>query len=177
MENVVCKLYLDCKPENNKFDRVHAVLVMDDERILVRYKNGDGRITGGHIDPEDENMEAALRRELVEEINCEIDKCDYVGYLQVRFEDGRVENWARFVARLSRIGIAQPDPDRVEKWIYGRTLVPVDIAKAELVGKAPFGDTDKLVDRAMEIARSKDYFTKPANSKVEVINPEEHDLA
>ncbi len=175
MECESYRLFLDQTPKNGKFDRVHAVLVTDDERILVRYKNDNGRITGGHIDPEDANLEVALRRELKEEINCEIDQCDYVGYLEVKFENGTVENWARMVARLSDIGEPQPDPDRAEKWIYGRTLAPAEIAKVELTKSAPFGDTDKLVDRAMELARAKNYFTKPANHEVKVLNFEEHE--
>lgn len=43
------RLYLYQLPENDHFDRVHAVLVTHDGRILLRYKNGEARITGGHI--------------------------------------------------------------------------------------------------------------------------------
>lgn len=183
------KLYLKKQPENGEFDRVHAVLVMQDGRILLRYKNGEARITGGHIDPGDASIEAALKRELLEEINCQIDKCAYLGYLEVEMkpadaEDGGlaesgtkdVEYWARMVARVSEIGAPQTDPDRAEKWVYGRTLAPAEIAKAELAKSAPLGDTDKLVDYALKIAREQEYFTELPNNELEVLNVEEHDL-
>ena len=63
------------------------------------------------FDASDENLEAALRREVLEEINCEIDKIEYLGYLEVemrRYYDEigldyeivrEKENWARMVAR------------------------------------------------------------------------------
>lgn len=64
-------LHLGGDPGGQTFSRVHAVLVTDDGRVLLRYKNGDPRITGGRINETDENLEAALKREIAEEISCE----------------------------------------------------------------------------------------------------------
>lgn len=170
------RLYLYQLPENDHFDRVHAVLVTHDGRILLRYKNGEARITGGHIDPEDANMIAALKRELLEEINCEIDKCDYLGYLEATCEEtGKREIWGRMVARVSQILPPKSDPDRAEKWVYGRTLAPAEIAKMELVKSMPMGDTEKLVDAALKVARKNLYFTEEPNLEYEVLNVELHD--
>lgn len=171
-------LHLAPLPKDQKCERVHALLVTRDGRMLVRYKNGEARNTGGHIDPEDASMEAALRRELKEEINCEIDKCDYVGYIEYRnLEDYHDEIMARMVARVSKIGAPKPDPDRAEKWIYGRTLLPLDQARAELIKSMPFGNTDQLFDAAIKIAQEKNYFDRPIRTQVEALNPEVHEEA
>ena len=172
------KLFLKKTPEDERFHRVHAVLVTDDGRVVLRYKNGGARITGGRIDAEDVDMESALKREVFEEINCEVDKVEYLGYLEVETKENGVvcrrENWARMVARVTKIGEAKADPDRENNWIYGRTLAPAEIAKEELLKDAPMGDTDKLVDYALEVARGKAYFTKSPSSDYEVLNVEAH---
>ena len=67
-------LILNAKPEHGDFSRVHAILLTDDRRMLLRYKNGEARITGGRIDAGDKDLVTALKRELREEINCEIDQ-------------------------------------------------------------------------------------------------------
>lgn len=164
------KLFLKKTPEEGEFQRVHAVLVMPDGRILLRYKNGEARITGGRIDKGDIDLEAALKRELLEELNCEIDRCDYLGYLKAG-----AENWARMVVRVSKILPARADPDREGNWIYGRTLAPAEIAKEELTKSAPMGDTDTLVDYALKVVREKEYFTELPSEEYEVLNVETHD--
>ena len=172
------KLFLKKTPEGGKFQRVHAVLVTHDGRVLLRYKNGEARITGGRIDEIDTNLEAALRREVLEELNCEIDKVEYIGYLEAEIMDDDVrmkENWARMVARVSKILPPKADPDREGNWIYGRTLAPPEIAKAELMKSAPMGDTDRLIDYAPKIAREKEYFIEVPNVEYEVLNVESRD--
>lgn len=173
------------QPEGREFTRVHAVLVMPDGRVLVRYKNGEARITGGRIDPEDVDMESALKREVLEEINCVVDKCDYLGYLEVEKRDyyGGIgielddmegtENWARMVARVTEIGEPQPDPDR-EDWTYGRVLAPAEMAREELA-KWQNSNMDKVFDAAMRVAQEKGYFTESKSWEYEVLNEEMHE--
>lgn len=172
------ELFLKKVPEDGKFQRVHAVLVTTDGRVLLRYKNGEARITGGRIDEADVDLEAALKREVLEELNCEIDKIEYIGYLEVKIMDDDVrikENWARMVARVSKILPPKADPDRESNWIYGRTLAPPEIAKAELIESAPMGDTDKLIDYALKVAREKEFFTELPSKEYETLNVEVHD--
>ena len=106
------KLFLKKMPEGGEFHRVPAVIVAQDGRILLRYKNGEARITGGRIDVEDKDLEAALRREVMEELDCEIDKIEYLGYLEVEMKkyydeidlDCEIvrekESWARMVSLI-----------------------------------------------------------------------------
>ncbi len=62
------KLFLNKTPGDGKFDRAHAILLTHDGRVLLRYKNGEPRITGGHIDLDDVSLEMALRRELLKRL-------------------------------------------------------------------------------------------------------------
>ncbi len=173
------KLFLKKTPKDGKFQRVHAVLVVQDGRILLRYKNGEARITGGRIDASDDDLEAALRREVLEEINCEIDKIEYLGYLEaeIKKDDELVkENWARMVARVSKILPPKADPDREGNWVYGRTLAPREIATEELAKAPKFGNNNiKILNAAYEVAREKEYFTELPNEEYEVLNVESRD--
>ncbi len=173
------KLFLNARPEHGDFSRIHAILLTDDQRMLLRYKNGEARITGGRIDAGDKDLVTALKRELREEINCEIDKCDYLGYLEaIEPESGDVEYWARMVARVSKIGMPKPDPDRARNWIYGRALVPREQATLELAQASKFAKTNlELIDLAYRVAAEKHYFTEKANNTSETLNPESRDPA
>ncbi len=161
-------------PAHAEFSRVHALLVTKDGRVVLRYKNGEARITGGHIESSDSNVRAALEREILEECRVTIDRQDYVGYIKMEDEvTNEVEFWARMVARVERILAPKPDPDRDGNWVYGRALAPPEIAFAEMIGNFP---TNKdFLPAALRIAREKKYFTKALNLEYEVLNKESHD--
>lgn len=168
------KLYLGEYPESRTFDRVHAMLMTSDGRVLLRYKEGEPRVTGGRIDSGDQDLESALKREVQEELNCKIDKCDYLGYIAATdAQTYERENWARMVARASKIGTPMPDPDRAGNWIYGRELVTPEIARERLARIEVFGDNNvQVLDAALKVAREKHYFSEPQNEHCEVINVE-----
>ena len=132
-------------------------------------------MTGGHIEPTDEDWQAALRREALEETSVEIDRIDYLGYLEVTTPDLH-EYWLRAVARVKKILPATPDPDRDGNWIYGRRLVSLETATIEYEKSMPAGDTRKIVELAVQTAREKGYFTMSYSDIDEVINPESRDL-
>ena len=162
----------DYLPEE-EFSRIHALLVTGDERILMRIKNSEPRITGGHIDSGDVDMYAALKREVREEINCEVDKIAYVGYLEMIDEDaGAHEFWARMVARVNKILPPKSDPDRAERWVYGRVLAPIEVAKEELAKTFP--TNAEFVKEALKVAREQDFWTDLPSEEYEVLNVEEH---
>lgn len=161
-------------PPGAQFARVHGVLVLPDGRFLLRYKEGEARVTGGHIDPGDENIEAALKREVAEEINCQLDRCDYIGYVEmIKPQTGVHEFWARMVARVSEIGPAQADPDREHDWIYGRSAVPLAEAQRELEGTFP--TNRESLAAAWQMAQAQGYFTAPRSEHIEIINRESRD--
>lgn len=180
------KLRLKKTPEG-EFNRVHAILVTKDGRVLLRYKNGEPRITGGRIDA-GEDLVAALKREVLEELNCEIDLCDYLGYLEVNKKeyydsinvqvddnDGDMY-WARMVARVSKILPPKADPDRDNNWIYGRVLAPREIATAEMEKVPIFGANNlRILNEAYKVAREKNYFTELPSKEYETLNVESKD--
>lgn len=163
--------------DGEKFNRVHAMLLTSDGRVLLRYKNGEPRVTGGRIDAGDQDLESALKREVREELNCKIDKCDYLGYIEaINTKTNERENWARMVARVSKIGKPTPDLDRSGNWIYGRTLAPRETAAIELEKIPVFGVNNiKVLDAGYKIACEKEYFMELPNSEYEVLNVEKHD--
>lgn len=170
------ELVLGKKLPEGDFSRVHALLVMPDGRVLARRKRGEARITGGHIGPGDTSLEDALRRELLEELNCEVDKIAYVGYvIYENLDTGEVENLARMVARVSKILPARPDPDRENNWIYGRELLPQEFAKEQIVASAMSGNTAELFDACIVTAEANNFFDQPKNSNTEIINDESFD--
>lgn len=175
----IYELFLGEYPKDHSFNRVHVILLTPDGRVLLRYKNGEPRVTGGRIDATDVDFEAALRREVREEINCEIDKCDYLGYIKftTSTESGpTVEYFARMVARVSKIGTPSPDPDREDNWIYGRTLAPLENAKQELGSVSKFGQNNlKLLDAAYKVAQAQGYFTEKLSTELEILNLESRD--
>lgn len=187
-QNVDYKLYLDKYPQDGKFNRVHAILLTKDGRVLLRYKNGEPRITGGRIDAGEQSLEETLKREVLEELNCEIDRCDYLGYIvvdkknyydaiNVDIEDDSGDMyWARMVARVSKILPPRSDPDRNGNWVYGRVLAPREIAYEEMTKVDIFGTNNgKLLDAAYKIAREKEYFTEVPSQEYEALNVESRD--
>lgn len=173
MERIIW--HAEALPEGVKPERVHAVLVTKDGRVFLRYKNHEVRkVTGGHIDPDDTNMETALVRELLEEINCKIDRQDYLGYLEyINDENGEHEIWARMVARIAEILPAKADVDRDDGMIYGRVLAPLEFAKAEEVKQDLYAATmGEVLERAYKTAQEKGYFIEPINQEKEILNEE-----
>ena len=187
-QNVDYKLYLDKYPQNGKFNRVHAILLSNVGRVLLRYKNGEPRITGGRINDGEQGLEETLKREVLEELNCEIDRCDYLGYIvvdkkeyydsigvDVEDNDGDMY-WARMVARVSKILPPEPDLDRDGNWVYGRVLAPREIAREEMTKVEIFGmNNGKLLDAAYKIAHEKEYFTELPSQEYETLNVESRD--
>ncbi len=164
-------------PKGRKPERVHAVLVTKDGRMLLRYKNGSPlKVTGGHIDPEDIDMCSAVAREVLEEIDCKIDKCDFIGYLEyINEAENAHEIWARMVARVTEILPAQPDPACKDIWTYGRVLEPIEKAREEEVVPAELTEAMRgVLDAAIRAAQEKGYFEGAMNTQTEVLNVEEH---
>lgn len=164
-------------PQDVEFTRVHAMLVTGDRRVLLRVKNGEARVTGGHIEAGDRDVTEALRREIREELNVEFDKCDYLGYMEMTDDEtGEHEVFARMVARVTQILPPMPDPDRAGNWIYGRVLAPPEIARVELMKNPMFAHAnDEVLTYALEVARQNNYWTELPNLEYEVLNPETHD--
>lgn len=157
-------------PQELEIKQIHAVLVTADGRILLRIKNGSYRLTGGHPEAADTDANATIRREAQEEADVEVDKIDYIGYQEVFEDNGDHYAQMRVVARVTKINPATPDPDRSGSWTYGRILVAPDEARRDL----PFGEMNApLIDNAIRIARSNDYFTEPTNVNRALINEED----
>jgi 8-oxo-dGTP pyrophosphatase MutT (NUDIX family) len=136
-------------PSNLKITQVYGVVFTKDCRILLRIDNGKYQLTGGKPEPFDSDMEATLKREMLEEVNVAISKAYIVGYQLVDEEDGS-EPYAqvRMTAMIEAIGEQQPDPDNGR--IYGR-LLTTPAKAAKLLNWGEVGS--KLIFEATEIAK------------------------
>ncbi len=163
------KWYNQPVPDAMAVKQVHGVLVTCDGRVLVRWKSGEPRLTGGR--PEnDETWEETLRREALEESSVCLGEMGYLGY---QVPEG--ENYAqvRMVALIEEILPAEPDPDRDNNWVYGRELMPVSEAR-KCFGQS-FGEIGEvLIDRTAEVAEARRWFVSK-NSLKEILNLESKD--
>ena len=122
----------DAVPAPMKIRQVYCVMFDRQGRVLLRViHRPDGGIryslAGGRPEPFDSGIEDTCRRELIEEVNTEIEAPVYIGYQQVDEEDGNpVYAQIRMAAMIRKIGIKRPDPDNGK--IYDRLLVPAEKA-------------------------------------------------
>ena len=126
----------DAVPEGMKVTQVYAVLLDANGRTMLRLeKTGNGgtrySLAGGRPEPFDSGIEDTCRRELLEEVNTEIETPAYIGYQLVDEENGTsAYAQVRMAALIRKIGEKRPDPDNGET--YDRLLVSPEKAAALL---------------------------------------------
>lgn len=126
----------DTVPEGMKITQVYAVILDRDGRVMLRReKSEDGgtrySLAGGRPEPFDSGMEDTCRRELLEEVNTEIETPVYIGYQLVDEENGTpAYAQVRMAALIRKIGEKRPDPDNGET--YDRLMVSPEKAAALL---------------------------------------------
>ena len=134
-------------PEGMNITQVYGVLLDREGRVMLRMEKTPGGVKyslpGGHPEPFDNSIEETCRREVLEEVNTEIEKPVYIGCQLVDEKDGTPPYaQVRMAALIKRIGEAKPDPDNGKT--YGRYLVMPERA-AELLrwGNVGYGQIMK----------------------------------
>ena len=130
----------DRVPEGMRITQVYGIILDREGRVMLRLEKTAGGIRyslgGGRPEPFDDGIEATCRRELLEEVNTEIETPVYIGYQLVDEENGTpVYAQVRMAALIKRIGEKKPDPDNGKT--YDRYMVSPERA-AELLN---WGDT------------------------------------
>ena len=130
----------DSVPEGMRITQVYGIILDREGRVMLRLEKTAGGIRyslgGGRPEPFDDGIEATCRRELLEEVNTEIETPVYIGYQLVDEEDGTPPYaQVRMAALIRRIGEKKPDPDNGKT--YDRYMVSPERA-AELLN---WGDT------------------------------------
>ena len=137
-------------PAGMKITQVYAVMLDRDSRVMLRVeKTTDGRtrysLAGGRPEPFDRGIEDTCRREVLEEVNTEIETPVYIGYQQVDEEDGTLAYaQVRMAALIREIGIKKPDPDNGR--IYDRLMISAEKA-AELLDWGAVGTAQVMKAR------------------------------
>lgn len=132
----------DRVPEGMRITQVYGIILDREGRVMLRLEKTAGGIRyslgGGRPEPFDDGIEATCRRELLEEVNTEIETPVYIGYQLVDEEDGTPPYaQVRMAALIRRIGEKKPDPDNGKT--YDRYMVSPERA-AELLN---WGDTGR----------------------------------
>ena len=133
--------------------QVYGLIFTHDGRMLMKVENKpNGKVfslAGGTPEVFDENKEATLRRELIEEVNVTIEKPLMVGYQEVDEENGKPSYaQVRMVAIIDNIGEVKPDPDNGET--YERLLT----SPSRVIELLNWGSVGKSqVEEAFRIAR------------------------
>ena len=141
-------------PQNLKVTQVYGVIFTNDGRTLLKvrhYQNNTSyALAGGTPEKFDSDLIAALRRELIEEVNTTIHNPLYLGYQLVE-NDGDKPPYAqvRMVTLIDKIGKKQPDPDTGET--YDRLLTTPENA-IKLMNWGEIGE--KIVLKAVEVAKN-----------------------
>lgn len=128
-------------PEGMRITQVYGIILDREGRVMLRLEKTAGGIRyslgGGRPEPFDDGIEATCRRELLEEVNTEIEMPVYIGYQLVDEEDGTSPYaQVRMAALIKRIGEKKPDPDNGET--YDRYMVSPERA-AELLNWGDVG--------------------------------------
>lgn len=136
-------------PKCLKVTQVYGLIITTDGRMLLRTEDQKYYLAGGKPEPEDNDMESTLRRELLEEINVTIGKPYMVGYQLVDEENGTTPYaQVRMTALIEKIGPCKPDPDTGRT--YGRLLTHPLMAAALL----NWGDVGvSQINSAMKLAK------------------------
>ena len=113
-------------PEGMRITQVYGIILDRAGRVMLRAeKKTEGikySLGGGRPEPYDAGIEDTCRRELLEEVNTEIEKPVYIGYQLVDEENGNPQYaQIRMAAMIRRIGKKQPDPDNGKT--YDRLMV------------------------------------------------------
>lgn len=139
-------------PRNLEIKQVYGVPFSKDGRIMLMVKKIENRIVyslaGGTPETFDVNIEATLKRELMEEINISIGKPVLIGTQEVDENDGSSSfAQVRMVAIIDKIELQKPDPATGE--IYGRILTHPKKA----IEKLGWGEIGKLlIEEAVRLA-------------------------
>ena len=141
-------------PKNLEIRQVYGIVFDSVGRILLRIENKPGNkkfycFGGGTPESFDKDVEATLRREMIEEVNTTLKSEVVVVGHQIIENDGNRPPYAqlRMTALIDNIGEKLPDPDNGE--IYDRVLVNPQKA-IELLGWGEVGKNQ--IENAVRLA-------------------------
>lgn len=123
------------------WQQVYVIGDLDGQVPIVHYEDGHNNLPGGKTEP-GETVDETIRREIDEEINCEVLDWQPIGYQKLTEPNGRIKYQLRVVAHLKKVGDFRPD---IGGKVIGFTTVPLE----QLNSRINYGDVGELiVDRA-----------------------------
>jgi len=136
-------------PSELEVKQVYGVLFTKDGRVLLRKEDDFYSLAGGTPEAFDKDMEATLRREVIEEVNTTIEKPVLVGYQRVNEGNGiPLYAQVRMAAIIKEIGPVQPDPDN------GKTYQRILTTPSKAIKLLNWGESGRLmIEEATRVAK------------------------
>ncbi|MBR5962124.1 MAG: NUDIX hydrolase [Clostridia bacterium] len=150
-------------PEGMAVRQVYCIMLDRDGRVMLRVERKPGKIkyslAGGRPEAFDRGIEGTCRREVLEEVNTEIETPVYIGYQLVNEGNGSpAYAQVRMAALIRKIGEKKPDPDNGKT--YDRFMVTPEKAASLLnwgeVGYAQVMKAKEIVYSQYGIAKASD---------------------
>lgn len=131
--------------------QVHGLIFTRDGRLLLRRDGEHYSLAGGKPEPDDGGLEGTLRKELLEEVNIEIEPPVLIGYQLVDEQNGsHPYAQVRMAAFLKNVGPSRPDP------ATGRTYERLWVPPSRAVSLLDWGQVrEQQIQSAVEIVRER----------------------
>ena len=152
-------------PEGMAVRQVYCIMLDRKGRVMLRVEKKPDRIkyslAGGRPEVYDNRIEGTCRRELLEEVNTEIETPVYIGYQLVNEGNGTpAYAQVRMAALIRKIGPKQPDPDNGKT--YDRLLATPE-KSAALLGWGEVGYSQVM--KAKEVIYRRYGITEASNTE------------
>lgn len=131
------------------WQQIYAIANLDGEVPVVLYENSKPNLPGGGVE-ECENLDQALKREILEELNCEVIEWQPLGYQVNKSEKyGEVYQF-RAVAKIKKLGEFKED-------VGGSVIGYKTVKLTELNNIVQYGE---LGDRMVDLAKKSGFFSQ-----------------
>lgn len=135
-------------PKQLKVRQVYGVVFSEEGQILLRIDDDKYKLTGGHPEEKDSCFEDTLKREFMEELNVELKKIYYLGYLLVE-ENSEQYVQVRMIAIIKGINKSRPDLDNgklYQRYMANQNNVKKYLNYPDLAGNQMIDDAIKMVN-------------------------------
>ena len=142
--------YLGTVPAHITVRQIYGIVFSHDGRILLMKDGNTYSLAGGTPEAEDNGIEETLRRELIEEVNVQIDTPYIVGYRLID-EENSTEPYAqvRMASLMAEIMPAKPDP------ATGRTYKRYLVSPSKAIELLNWQDDGAAqINSAVDVARN-----------------------
>ncbi|MDD3183381.1 MAG: NUDIX domain-containing protein [Alphaproteobacteria bacterium] len=121
-------------PQDESEPKYVKVLVFDDQNHVLTVKNGNRFVLpGGRVEWDDDDAEAAARREVFEAANIALGPMRTVTVIKTKDHDGQIAQTIVFVGRMAGEDIVWPEQKPVRRFMSKETFFRTSGGQSDLV--------------------------------------------